>query len=107
MESSFERNPNPGRENLTEEKDQCGNNIVLEIRNLKKHFFVTSGVFIPKVVGVIKAVDNVSLFIRRGETLGLVGESGCGKTTLGHVFFGWKNQLPGRFSLLKVTTFPN
>lgn len=55
----------------------------MEIRNLKKHFFVTSGVLFPKVVGVIKAIDNVSFFIRHGETLGLVGESGCGKTTLG------------------------
>ena len=68
---------------MTEEMNQSSNNTVLEIRNLKKHFYVTSGVFIPKVVGVIKAVDDVSLFIRRGETLGLVGESGCGKTTLG------------------------
>ena len=68
---------------MTEEKDANSGNIVLEIRNLQKHFYVTSGVFIPKVVGVIKAVDDVSLFIKRGETLGLVGESGCGKTTLG------------------------
>ena len=68
---------------MTEEKDANSGNIVLEIRNLQKHFYVTSGVFIPKVIGIIKAVDDVSLFIKRGETLGLVGESGCGKTTLG------------------------
>lgn len=83
MESSFERNHDQARKNLSKGENQPFNNNVLTIRNLKKHFFVTSGVLFPKVVGVIKAIDNVSFFIRRGETLGLVGESGCGKTTLG------------------------
>jgi oligopeptide transport system ATP-binding protein len=62
---------------------QAPNDPILEIRNLKKYFYVTSGVVFSKVVGVIKAVDDASFSIRRGETLGLVGESGCGKTTLG------------------------
>jgi len=63
--------------------EQGSNNFILQIHNLKKYFFVTSGVVFSKVAGVIKAVDDASFSIRRGETLGLVGESGCGKTTLG------------------------
>jgi len=55
----------------------------LDVRNLKMYFPVTTGIIFQKVVGLIKAVDDVSFFIRRGETLGLVGESGCGKTTTG------------------------
>lgn len=58
------------------------NDILLEVKNLKKHFPVRAG-FWNKVKNHVKAVDNVSLFVRKGETLGLVGESGCGKTTLG------------------------
>lgn len=56
--------------------------VILDIRNLKKYYPVTEGVF-KKVTGYVKAVDDVSFQIRRGETLGIVGESGCGKTTLG------------------------
>jgi oligopeptide transport system ATP-binding protein len=56
---------------------------LLEIRNLKKYFAVTEGVVVHRTVGNIKAVDDVSFTIRKGETLGLVGESGCGKTTTG------------------------
>ncbi len=55
---------------------------LLEVRNLKKYFPIEKG-FFKKTVGYIKAVDDVSLSIGRGEALGLVGESGCGKTTLG------------------------
>jgi len=57
-------------------------NIMLEIKNLKVYFPVTRGLFKTEI-GEVKAVDKVSFFIRGGETLGLVGESGCGKTTLG------------------------
>lgn len=57
--------------------------ILVDVRNLKVNFPVKSGGIIPRRIGEIKAVDDVSLSIRRGETLGLVGESGCGKTTLG------------------------
>ena len=55
---------------------------LLEVQNLKKYFPITIG-FLKREVGQVKAVDDVSFYIDRGETLGLVGESGCGKTTLG------------------------
>jgi oligopeptide transport system ATP-binding protein len=56
--------------------------VLLEVRNLVKHFEVGSGLFGGRR-GIIRAVDGISLTVRRGETLGLVGESGCGKTTTG------------------------
>lgn len=56
--------------------------MILETRDLKKYYPITGGVF-KKEVGQVKAVDGVSLKIERGECLGLVGESGCGKTTFG------------------------
>ncbi len=55
---------------------------LLEVKNLKMHFPIHAGLF-RRTVGYVKAVDDVSLTVRSGETLGLVGESGCGKTTLG------------------------
>jgi len=58
------------------------NEVLLEVRNLVKHFPVKAGIF-QRTVAVVKAVDGVSFQIRRGETFGLVGESGCGKTTTG------------------------
>jgi oligopeptide transport system ATP-binding protein len=56
---------------------------LIEVKNLKMHFPVTEGIIIPKVVARVKAVDGISFTIKKGETLGLVGESGCGKTTTG------------------------
>jgi ABC-type oligopeptide transport system ATPase subunit len=54
-------------------------NTLIDIRRLKKHFPIVGGVF-RRPVGAVKAVDGVSLVIKRGQWLGLVGESGCGKT---------------------------
>ncbi len=59
-------------------------NAVLEVRDLKMHFPIRAGLM-KKVVGHVYAVDGVSFHIERGETLGLVGESGCGKSTIGRM----------------------
>ncbi len=67
----------------TQAKSRTGPDVLLEVRRLCKYFSLTSGVILQRVVGLIKAVDDVSFFIRKGETLGLVGESGSGKTTTG------------------------
>ena len=56
---------------------------LLEVRGLQMHFPVTEGIVISRKVGEVKAVDGIDFAVRRGETLGLVGESGCGKTTTG------------------------
>lgn len=55
--------------------------MLLELRDLTKHFPVTKGLIRQEVIGLVKAVDGVSYALKAGETLGLVGESGCGKTT--------------------------
>ncbi len=62
--------------------DPVAGDVLLEVRNLVKHFQVGGGMF-GRGGGVVRAVDGVSFTLRRGETLGLVGESGCGKTTTG------------------------
>jgi len=56
---------------------------LLEVRGLKMHFPVTEGIIVHRKIGEVKAVDGIDFTVRRGETLGLVGESGCGKTTTG------------------------
>jgi len=59
------------------------NNVLVRVENLVKHFPITRGIVIQRQVGAVKAVDDISFDIRKGETLGLVGESGCGKSTTG------------------------
>ena len=56
---------------------------LLEVRGLRMHFPITEGVVVHRKIGEVKAVDGIDFWVRRGETLGLVGESGCGKTTTG------------------------
>src|SRR5512139_3004139 len=59
------------------------NNTLLRVENLVKHFPIKQGIIIQKQIGAVHAVDGISFEVRRGETLGLVGESGCGKSTTG------------------------
>jgi len=65
-----------------EKHGQTHSSVLLEVKDLKKYFPIQRGLF-RRVVGYVRAVDGVNFFIREGETLGLVGESGCGKTTTG------------------------
>ncbi len=67
---------------------------LLELKHIKKYYPITAGVF-RKTVGHVKAVDDVSLSVKKGETLGLVGESGCGKTTLGKCIVRLHNPTSG------------
>jgi len=61
---------------------------LVEVRDLKKHFPVSRGLIFQRNIGLVRAVDGVSFTIDRGETLGMVGESGCGKTTVGRTMLG-------------------
>ena len=56
---------------------------LVEVRGLQMHFPITEGILVGRRLGEVKAVDGIDFTIGRGETLGLVGESGCGKTTTG------------------------
>jgi peptide/nickel transport system ATP-binding protein len=85
---------------------------LLEVKGLKMHFPIKRGFFRSKVVGHIKAVDGVNLFVHEGETLGLVGESGCGKTTTGRMILQaykptageiwFQDQMMGRVNILNL-----
>ncbi len=59
------------------------NEVLVKVENLKKYFPITRGIVFQKEIGAVRAVDDISFEIHRGETLGLVGESGCGKSTTG------------------------
>jgi peptide/nickel transport system ATP-binding protein len=71
-------------------------NVLLDVRDLKMHFPIRRGFFRSQVIGHVKAVDGVSFRIRQGETLGLVGESGCGKTTTGRLILRAYNPTAGQ-----------
>lgn len=78
----------------TESIDDGADN-VLEVRNLKKHFYIGGGFLSRSGAMTIQAVDDISFAVRRGETFGLVGESGCGKTTLGQTIIRLYNPTSG------------
>jgi oligopeptide/dipeptide ABC transporter ATP-binding protein len=80
---------------------------LLEVRDLVKHFSA-GGKFIGGTAAVVRAVDGVSFSLRRGETLGLVGESGCGKTTTGRCILRLEQPTSGsiRFEGVELTTLP-
>src|SRR5256714_7360449 len=69
---------------------------LVQIENLKVYFPIKSGLILDRHVGDIRAVDDVSLQIKRGETLGLVGESGCGKSTVGRTILRLYKPTSGR-----------
>jgi oligopeptide transport system ATP-binding protein len=70
--------------------------ILLEVKDLKMHFPISVGWMLKKTVGYVKAVDGITFQIARGETLGLVGESGCGKTTTGRTILQLERPTSGR-----------
>jgi oligopeptide transport system ATP-binding protein len=72
-----------------------GTEVMVRIEKLKKHFPITQGL-LRRAVGHVRAVDDVSLYILKGETLGLVGESGCGKSTLGRTILRLHKPTEGR-----------
>jgi oligopeptide transport system ATP-binding protein len=69
--------------------------VVLETRDLVKHFPLTRGIVIKTKYGAVRAVDGVNLQLKRGETLGVVGESGCGKSTLAKLLVGLEKPTSG------------
>jgi oligopeptide transport system ATP-binding protein len=82
--------------------------VILEVNNLRMYFPVTSGLLFQRTTAHIKAVDGMSFFVRRGETLGLVGESGCGKTTTGRCILQLYRPTSGQiiFDGQDLTNFP-
>ncbi|MCS7072198.1 MAG: dipeptide/oligopeptide/nickel ABC transporter ATP-binding protein, partial [Anaerolinea sp.] len=85
-----------------------GRKVVLKVRNLKKYFPINAGIILQRQVGAVKAVDDISFDVYEGETLGLVGESGCGKSTTGRTVLQLYRPTSGsvEFEGRELTTMP-
>ncbi|MFW6264806.1 MAG: ATP-binding cassette domain-containing protein, partial [Bacillota bacterium] len=81
-----------------------GDNIILKVDNLKKYFPIKKGL-LRKEIGNVKAVDDISFYIKKGETVGLVGESGCGKSTTGQCLLKLKEATAGSIQYNKKGQF--
>src|SRR4051812_46619075 len=81
---------------------------ILEVEKVKKYFPIKKGVF-SKQVGAVRAVDGVSFQVKKGETLGIVGESGCGKSTMARLIIRLLDVTEGRIKLegKDLTSLPN
>ena len=77
---------------------EAGDGALLRIEDLKVHFPITQGIIFERRVGEVRAVDGVNLGVRRGETVGLVGESGCGKSTLARAVLRLVEPTDGRIT---------
>jgi len=95
-------NINKLKENGREKTER--NNNVLEVRNLKQYFPIKAGLM-QRVVGHVKAVDGISFNIKRGTTMGLVGESGCGKTTAGKTILRLNEKTDGEVIFNGINIF--
>ena len=96
-------------EDKTKRVGQGDSDVILEVNDLKKHFPINAGFIIQRQVGAVKAVDGISFNVMRGETLGLVGESGCGKSTTGRTILQLYKPTAGsvRYEGQELTTLPN
>src|SRR5690606_21404355 len=86
-----------------------GEDDIDSVTDLKKHFPINAGFILQRQVGAVKAVDGVSFDVMRGETLGLVGESGCGKSTTGRTILQLYEPTEGsvKFEGQELTNLPN
>ncbi|MCI8515569.1 MAG: ATP-binding cassette domain-containing protein [Hungatella sp.] len=75
-------------------------NVILKVEGVKRYFPVRKGFLFPKILGYVKAADDISFELREGEALGVVGESGCGKTTLGKLIIGLDDPTEGRVTFM-------
>ncbi|CAM5405290.1 hypothetical protein SNARM312S_06841 [Streptomyces narbonensis] len=79
---------------------------ILEVRDLHKHYPLTQGILFKKQVGAVKVVDGVDFDLAAGETLGIVGESGCGKSTVAKMLVNLERPTSDR-SATRATTSPS
>src|SRR6185312_315059 len=93
---------------ITVPKDGTADGELLQVQNLKMYFPITQGIILQRQVGWVRAVDDISFGVKRGETLGLVGESGCGKSTTGRAILQLYKPTAGsvKFDNTELTTLP-